>query len=443
MPRAMAPAHVPVAPPKIRLRVVLAAALVLGLGLWVHPRASAAWRLHTLANLYADYAACMAGPMGPTLLRDNPTQFTELLRRRIVSARPDDHPFAACEKLVVGMGLGSSALAAHQRRAEDFVEYGGVAADRAAAQKSASTGNSSLSALGASTDTLAELATNAWPFVRSGYTRLMKPSSHTREAVHPAEVAQPGIGSGLPQKRGRYRSVQTTESGLLATFGSGANLEAYRSTDGGLTWQPGPAGRAAESADGCPADAHGRSFVFTFDDAGRRVVVISSGPDRAPFAADLADAEARVVGASCDATGLAVALLPNARGVAPRAASGVVSLKLCPYAQPCIDLAPPDFGEGGLVYPVDVARVDGTTVVSKFAHGVTRVSSSRDQGKSWTPAAVAFDSASVREQGLELPPPWRLLGAGKRLFLYGGGTRADDAYWLLVSDDAGASFRAP
>jgi hypothetical protein len=265
-----------VAPPKIRLRVVLAVGLVLALGLWVQPRARAAWRLHTLANLYADYAACMAGPTGPTLLRDNPTQFAELLRRRIVNARPSDHPFAGCDKLVLGMELGSSAAAAHHRRAEEFVEYGGAAADRAAVQPGQTAATASLAALGASTDTLAELAAAAWPFVRSGYTRLMKPSSHAREAVHPAEVSQPGIGSGLPQRRGRYRSVQATSLGLLASFGSGANLEAYRSTDGGLTWQQAPAGRAAESADGCPADAHGRSFVFTFDDAARRAVVISS-----------------------------------------------------------------------------------------------------------------------------------------------------------------------
>jgi hypothetical protein len=365
------------------------------------------------------------------------------LRRRIVSARPTERPFAACEKLVLGMELGSSAIAAHQRRAEDFIEYGGAAADRAASQKGVASGHASLAALSASTDTLAELATAAWPFVRSGYTRLMKPSSHAREAVHPAEVPQPGIGSGLPQRRGRYRSVQASEHGLLASFGSGANVETYRSTDDGLTWQATPAERTAELSDGCPADAQGRSFVFTFDDAARRAVVISSGPDRAPFAADLADAEARVVSSSCDATALVVALLPNARGVSPRAAGGAVSLRLCPYAKPCIDLAPPDFGESGLVYPVDVARVDGTTVVSKFAHGVTRVSSSRDQGKTWTPAAVAFDAESVREQGLDLPAPWRLLRANSRLFLYGGASRADGAYWVLVSDDAGASFRAP
>ncbi len=443
MPRAMTPAAVPVAFPKVRLRVFLALGLVLGVALWVEPRARAAWRLHTLANVYADYAACMAGPTGPTLLRDNPAEFIELLRRRVVNARPSEKPFSSCDKLVQRMGLAPAAADAHHRRADRFVEYGGVAADRAAVASSGATSDDTLAALSASTDTLAELARSAWPFVRSGYTRLMKPSSHVREAVHPAEAPTPGIGSGLPQRRARYRWSRATERGLVASFGSGANLESYVSTDGGLSWESTSADAAADSVDGCPADTQGRAFVFTFDDTARRSIVMSLGPDRAPFAADLADAEARVVGASCDATALVVALLPNARGVAPRAASGPVELKLCPYGAACFTLPPPTLGKEELSYPVDVARVDGATVVSRYAHGTTRVSSSRDQGRTWTPAVVAFDAASLRDHGLELAPPWRLLRAERRLFLYGGSGRAEEAYWLLVSDDQGASFRAP
>jgi hypothetical protein len=35
---------------------------------------------------FADYALCMVGPTGPSLLRDNPVEFRSLGRRRLASA---------------------------------------------------------------------------------------------------------------------------------------------------------------------------------------------------------------------------------------------------------------------------------------------------------------------------------------------------------------------
>lgn len=444
MPRATATvAAPPVTLPRIRLRSVLALGMALGLGLWVQPRASAAWRLHTLANRYADYAACVAGPTGPTALRDDPERFAELLRRRIVTARPGETPFAGCEKQARGLDVSASVAAAHRLEAQDFVEYGGSAADRARAP-GASAGEASLASILVSTDRLAELAHGAWPFVRTGHARLMKPSSHTSEAVHPVEAPAPGIGSGLPLRRSRYRTTFLEGDGLLVKFGSGANQEAFRSADGGVSWQAASVPHEAAALDGCQADARGKAFVFTFDGPARRVIVMSLGPERAPFPADLASADAKVVGAACDAKALVVALRESAsQGSASPGEGERVVLRLCPYAAACTTLAAPDFGKRGLGLDVDVARVDGTTVVSSQAHGVTRVSSSRDQGRTWSPPAVAFDSAVVREDGLEMPAPVRMLTAGSRLFLYGGGRRSEDAYWLLVSDDHGASFHAP
>jgi hypothetical protein len=315
------------------------------------------------------------------------------------------------------------------------VEYGGVAADLAAQGASVA----SLADLAVSTQTLAGLAEGAWPFVRSGYTRLMKPSSHAKEAIHPVGAPEPGVGTGLPARRTGYRAGARRKDGWVAAFGAGANLSAYRSTDRGVTWSPTPAGAAAEFADGCPVDDDGRFFSFSVGDSGR-TVVMSLGPDSAPYAAELAGDDQRIIAATCDNRALVVALTPVS---APRGATRAVQLRLCPYHKPCGDMPLPNWGRRGLVYPVDVARVAGTTVVASAAHGVTRVSSTRDDGRTWTPPAVAFDRESGDKEGLSMPAPWRLLAVDGRVLLYGGGRKAEDAYWLLVSDDHGASFRAP
>ena len=86
------------APPVLRLRYLL----IFG-ALWLcyasaAPRVKAAWQLHTVATAFADYALCMVGPTGPSLLRDNPTEFRRLLRRRLVAASADDRPFSRCAK---------------------------------------------------------------------------------------------------------------------------------------------------------------------------------------------------------------------------------------------------------------------------------------------------------------------------------------------------------
>jgi hypothetical protein len=264
---------------------------------------------------------------------------------------------------------------------------------------------------------------------------LMKRSKHTAEAVHPMEAPKPSLGSGLPQRRTRYRSVVHDAGTLVAAFGSGANQELYRSEDGGVTWEPTARLKEASLVDGCQAAGSDRSFGFTFDESAQRVVVVSLSQDHAPFPTDLMDAEARVVGASCDARGLAVLL--QSKKSAP------ITLRICPFAQPCQDVSTPDFGERGLGSLVDVARVEGATIVSSAAHGITRVSSSRDNGRTWSPPVLAFDQERVAEEALEMPAPFRLLAVKNRLFVYGGSSRPNEAYWLLISDDQGASFRAP
>src|SRR5436189_4177126 len=89
---------IPPAPPILRLRYVLAVSIA-ALGVWgTLPRAEAAFKLPTLSTLLADYALCMVGPTGPSLVRDNAAGFHALVRRRLVTSGPDDQPFARCAK---------------------------------------------------------------------------------------------------------------------------------------------------------------------------------------------------------------------------------------------------------------------------------------------------------------------------------------------------------
>ena len=92
---------------------------------------------------------------------------------------------------------------------------------------------------------------------------------------------------------------------------------------------------------------------------------------------------------------------------------------------------------------MDLARVRGTTIVALTMGGVVRVASSRDDGRTWTPFSVAFDEAEHRELRTDVPIAGRLLVLGERVFLYGGGNKPQHTYPVLVSDDLGASFRAP
>ena len=85
----------------------------------------------------------------------------------------------------------------------------------------------------------------------------------------------------------------------------------------------------------------------------------------------------------------------------------------------------------------------GTIVLAVTAKDIVRVTSSRDEGRSWSPFFVAFDIAEHPEVRVDVRTPSHLLSVDNRLFLYGGGNRAAQSYSVLVSDDHGASFRTP
>lgn len=88
-----------------------------------------------------------------------------------------------------------------------------------------------------------------------------------------------------------------------------------------------------------------------------------------------------------------------------------------------------------------MARLDGVTIVAVPMHDVVRVTSSRDDGRTWTPYSVAFDRAAHSEVRVDVPIPDRLLVVGQRVLLYGGAPKPSQTYSLLFSDDAGASWR--
>jgi hypothetical protein len=406
--------------PPIRLRFLLLLALGAACVCWLYPRFDAAWKVHTLAPALADYGACMVGPTGPALLRDRQlTEFRALVRRRLVTAGAGDAPFERCAPFASSITHDPAIERAHHAQAFTFVEYG--ANPRAA---------HALTELGVTPEPVVEQARKAWPFVR-GYVALVKPSLGVKEAAHPVAPASPALGRGLTPARAYYRVARATPDGIVFARGAGANLEVFRSTDGGASFRPAPTGLARDFAERCPLGSDGRAFVLRGD--GDATTVGSVGPNGDVSAAGLAKSGESVLAVACDERGLVAALRPEH-------ASRAV-LEQCTFGGPCASLAAPNLGraELGLDYPLDLARVGGTTVVALKMGNLVRVTSSRDGGTSWTPLAVAYDGGEY-----PLPParmPTELLAVGRRVLLHGSAVRPNDTYGLLYSDDQGASFR--
>jgi len=410
--------------PLVRLRSLLVLGLI-GAAVWLlHPRAQAAWKLHASATQLANYALCMVGPTGPALLRDNSPEFAALVRRRLISSEPAERPFQDCAKLAREITASEAAERAHRAPASSFVEYGGSRA-----------GEVSLGALGITGHHLAELARAAWPFVRGGYVKLVKPSIAAHEAVHPIEPPRPGVGRGLPAWRAGYRAVGEVGGVLTAAFGKGAALSVYQSADGGLSWRSAPAKGVEAFAERCPAGA--RSFTFTLSADTKTLLVSSEGSDGPPQTAELAPADAELVSVSCDAKAMVVAY--------QKEHDKQVHLAACAHRGRCTAMPLPQLG-GVDTTPgaaLDLARVDGATIVSVPTGGVVRVASTRDDGQSWTPFTVAFDDKAHQEPRVDVRVPSRLLVIGKRVFLYGAAPKPGQSYSVIASDDLGASWRTP
>jgi hypothetical protein len=399
---------------------VLLAAAAYGAYALVYPRLSAAWKLHSQAAALADYGACMAGPTGPGLLRDHQLGgFEELVRRRLVASPPNDAPFARCAPLAKTLTDSAEIESAHRATAQGFAEYG--ARDRP---------ERSLSSLGISAGGLAELAHDAWPFVR-GYATLVKTSLGAKEAPHPVPAARPAVGRGLPAGRPLYRATRVEGTEIVLAAGTGANSEALRSTDGGATWRSVSTSRVTGLFGRCPAGANGRGFsLAASSDGGTSALSLETGAE--PKSTPLARSSEEVIALACDEQALVAALRTDGQKR--------TVLRQCAFGAPCTALPGPAFAgaEGALDFPVDVARVQGTTIVAVTMGKVVRVASSRDGGASWTPFSVAYDGAD--EPTEKRRPPTELLAVGRRVLLYATPGRASDTYALVYSDDQGASW---
>jgi len=409
-----------------RLRSVLIIGMAAGFVWTAQPRAAAAWKLHATAVNLANYALCMVGPTGPALLRDGSPQFKTLVRRRLVSSEPTERPFQDCAKLALELTASADAERAHRAPAWSFVEYGGDGGD----------GGASLTteALGVNGRGLGQLAREAWPFVRSGYVKLVKPSISAKEAVHPIESARPGVGRGLPAWRAGYRSVGEVDGALVVAFGRAANLAVFRSADGGISWRPAPLRSAEAFAERCSAGD--RSYTFSLGDTGA-MRVSSHGQDGTSPSVPLSAGDSELLSAACDEKAV-VAVLKTDR-------ARNVSLVQCGFRGTCRPLELPGFpgGRKAESYPLDVARLQGTTVVAATMRGIVRVTSSRDDGRTWTPFTVAYDDGAHPDVRVDVRVPTRLLSVGKHVFLYGGAPKPGQTYSLLVSEDLGASWRTP
>jgi hypothetical protein len=376
----------------------------------------------------------MVGPTGPSALRDDPSRFWRMARRRLVVAEADAHPFADCARGASDLTGSKEVERAHLAAAWDFVEYGGGAADRA--RKSPGS-ELTLEDLRVTTRPLARLADSARPFVRGGYTALVRASTHAREADHPVALPPPGLGKGLPDWRARYRSIDAAPSGLLLAVGQGANMSVFRSQDGGVTWNVASlrAPGLDRIAGRCPAGTSGASFSFGLSRDGTTKTVRSMLADGTTSAVPLATVDARIFAASCDETTLVAAV--------GRRGSLKASLHACPLEQSCREIAIPVFSgvDRGPRYPLDIARVKGVTVVAAAMHGILRIASSRDDGETWTPWTAAYDAAeNSGASGTSVPS--HLLVVGERLLLYGGADQPGTPYPILFSDDFAASWRA-
>ena len=400
--------------------------LALGLVAWclssLVPRALAGYRVHTLATAVADYAVCMAGPTGPALFRDNPVEFSRLLHRRIVAAGPSERPFEKCAKHAQVVTGSPDIARKHELNAASFADYG-------------LTGIESTSALSVTSEPLVSAAHAAWPFVR-GYTALVKPSLGAFEAIHPVGLPRPGVGRGIPAWRGVYRSVKRSPDALWLAFGKGAHLSLHKSTDNGLTWRPAALPSSSDFAERC-LTGDGRAYEVVPSADHDVLEVHSIEQDGTAHAMQLAPESSTVSALACDERALVVML--RAQG------SKASEIYACPFAGRCGVMTGPraEALPGLYDQTLDIARVHGTTVLAVTARDIVRVTSSRDEGRTWTPFYVAYDAAEHPEVRAEVRTPSRLLTVEGRVFLYGGGNRSTQSYSVLISDDHGASFRTP
>lgn len=411
------PTVAPLRERSFRLRHLLLLLCMATVASWLYPRVRAAFELHSLGTAAGDYGACMVGPTGPAALRDNPTAFAGLVRRRLVASGAESFPFAECATLAGRLSGSHEVARAHGGRADEYLEYGGRAG----------VATRSLSQLSFALVKLKQLASAAWPLERRGYSHLIQPSSHAKEAPHPVAPNPPAPGTGLPGWRAAYVSGWKREHTRFVAFGHAAVASVFESRDGGFNWYPASADApgVAQHLGRCTGADSPRSFSFELAES--EILVQSMNGEHA-VSVTRVPAVRDVVATSCD---------DDSMLLAAQGANGK-ELFLCLHAGRCGRL-PHD--KTWLEGAFDVARVAGAVVIATARSGIVRVRSTRDQGKTWTPDTVAFDWAA-QPIGTDVKVPSRLLSLGNELWLFGAGERGQ-SYPVLYSLDMGASWYAP
>jgi hypothetical protein len=381
----------------------------------------AAFRLHDATVATADYALCMVGPTGPTLIRDRPRDFHQLVRRRLIAADASAKPFSRCGKLAKAVTQSVDAERAHALMAGEFREYAGRGV--------------SLSELGVSAAPLAQIARDAWPFSRNGYTQLIKPSLGAAEAAHVPAPARPSFGRGLPARSSFYKNVWRDGSAFGVAVGAGSDSALFVTNDRGINFRS-LAQRAdvlERHAERCESQTgHKQYRVSPREDGGAQQVLFALEAGE-PMTSELSPISERILGTACDERSLVALTADRER----------LHLRVCPFAGRCGELPLPATFATANAANVDIAKPKGIVVLSLVQEGVVRAISSRDDGRTFTPPVVAFDAAEYPELATGRRAPGRLLALGERLLLYGGGAKASDPYLVLASDDQGVSFRTP
>ncbi len=374
--------------------------------------------MYSVGPAAADYALCMAGPTGAELFLSSDGDFRRLLRRRLVSSGAAALPFARCAKLAVLLGGSPRLLSALSAPASAFREWeGGTAAAF------------SLEDLDLSVEVATGVYRRAWPLLRGEPGRLIKPSLTPPTAVHPRDPVKPAWGRGLPDRTSWQRATLVEGQQAQVTLATGTRFTTYASSDG-YAWREVPRSRAAH-VERCAGPTGPFSAQVGIDPTSRAISVRTFRGQLLVYETEAVPATGELIATSCDDRGLVLLLR----------VAGESRMGLCPYQQRCREMNLPSLGAELKTgqYPLDMARLDGTTVVAATMGTVVRVASTRDNGLTWTPFSVAFDAG---EWGAPTYPevPNHLLALGSKVLLYSGFRQASAAYPLLISDDFGASF---
>jgi hypothetical protein len=399
----------------------LLAGLIVLAGWWWIPRARLAWRLHDASTQAADYGLCMAGPTGAVLLRDEPSKFWQLVRRRIVASAGEECPLVACSELARELTGSDQVARLHRSAARDYADWGAVA------------GKLELRQLAAALPHLSEMAQGSWPFVRGGAALLMKPSLGAKEAIHPIGTTRPGNVGGLTLGNSIYKARRVTERGWYVVTSNGQDAKAYRSRDRGHSWsQTSPWQTALQgTANRCAHESGEFAFAVEAMPAEGSLAVkyfkqeLKTGQSKIPR-------PMRALRAfTCDETAALLLL---------GAPSSHWELWLCVATQACRVLPTPAQLEGLALQGVDIARQKGANIVAVTQGALVRVLSSRDEGRSYTPFTVAVDTSELEFPVRPVSHPAQLLAIANTLFLIQEPVSGSGPSLALSSVDQGASW---